>query len=175
MTAFSMNSFENEIREPDVHPRVIYEWRAGGHARMYTSDILTGGRCAMATTRPRPYSQFNFLVDLGVAGGPHAGFEKFSNVNKITGLNKSTDVTLKRGVIGSTALQDWLTQIKKAPKKAQRTVKIALRDEEHETVRTWKLLDAAIVKYTGPPLNAKGTDVAIEELVLSCERIEVKP
>jgi hypothetical protein len=72
----------------------------------------------MATTRPRPYSQFNFLVDLGTAGGPHAGFQEFSQINKITGLNKSTDVTMKRGVILSSALRDWLNQIKKAPQRA---------------------------------------------------------
>ena len=76
----------------------------------------------MATLRDRPYVQFNFLVDLGTGNttGPEAGFQECSNigmevtvaeyrngnaaensVRKITGLNKSTDVTLKRGVIGS--------------------------------------------------------------------------
>ena len=72
--------------------------------------------------RDRPYVQFNFLVDLGTGNtdGPDAGFqeisgigmevtvseyrngnEKENSVRKITGLNKSTDVTLKRGIIGS--------------------------------------------------------------------------
>jgi len=128
----------------------------------------------MATTRPDPYKQFKFLVDLGIKAGPHAAFQHFSHVNKITGMNKSTDVTLKRGVIGASALQNWLNQIKKAPQQAQRTVEVALQDEEHRIVRTWTLLRARITKHVGPPLNAKGTDVAIEELVLFCERIEVK-
>ena len=128
----------------------------------------------MTTARPRPYSQFKFLIDLGVAGGPHAGFEKFSHINKITGLNKSTDVTLKRGVIGASTLQDWLSQIKKAPKEAQRTVEVAQQDEQHRIVHRWTLSGAQIIKHTGPPLNAKGTDVAIEELVLSGERIKLK-
>ena len=76
----------------------------------------------MAVFRDRPYVQFNFLVDLGTGNtdGPDAGFqevsgigmevtvaeyrngnEKENSVRKITGLNKSTDVTMKRGVIGS--------------------------------------------------------------------------
>ena len=76
----------------------------------------------MAVVRDRPYVQFNFLVDLGTGNtdGPDAGFqelsgigmevtiaeyrngnEKENSVRKITGLNKSTDVTMKRGVIGS--------------------------------------------------------------------------
>jgi|SRR5215831_7038637 len=128
----------------------------------------------MTTTRPQAYAQFNFLVDLGIPGGPHAGFQELSQINKITGLNKSTDVTMKRGVIGSSALQDWLNQIKKAPKQAQRTVGVAQQDEQHQIIHRWILSGARIIKHTSAPLNAKGTDVAIEELVLSCERIEVK-
>ena len=127
----------------------------------------------MAATRPRPYSQFNFLVDLGTKGGPHAGFQKFSH-NKITGLNKSTDVTMKRGVISSSALEDWLNKIRKAPKRARRTVTIALQNEQHRIERSWILKGASITKQSGPPLNAKGNDVPIEELVLSCERISMK-
>ena len=76
----------------------------------------------MAVLRDRPYVQFNFLVDLGTGttDGPEAGFqevsglgmevtvseyrngnEKENSVRKITGMNKVTDVTLKRGLIGS--------------------------------------------------------------------------
>jgi hypothetical protein len=29
------------------------------------------------------------------------------------------------------------------------------------------------MKYTGPALNGKGTDVAVEELVLAAERIDL--
>src|SRR5205085_4237605 len=79
-------------------------------------------RTVMAVLRDRPYVQFNFLVDLGTGttDGPEAGFQECSNigmevtvseyrngnekensVRKITGMNKATDVTLKRGVIGS--------------------------------------------------------------------------
>ena len=128
----------------------------------------------MSNATPRPYSQFNFLVDFGTAHGPHAGFQEFSHIDKITGLNKATDVTMKRGVISSSTLQDWLDDIRKKRKRAQRNVKVTLQDERNRAVQTWTLLGSVVVKHTGPPLNAKGTDVAIEELILSCERIEVK-
>src|ERR1051325_9033432 len=86
----------------------------------------------MATFRERPYVQFNFLVDLGdgVTDGPQAGFQELSGIGmevtvaeyrngnhkensvmKITGMNKSTDVTMKRGVIGSLNLYARLDQI----------------------------------------------------------------
>lgn len=119
----------------------------------------------------QPYGQFNFLVDLGTADGPHGGFQEIS---RITGVNKSTDVTLKRGVIASGALQDWLDQIRRGHQRANRTFSITQQDEEHKTVHTWKLLRARIIKHTSGPFNAKGTDVAMEELVIACERLELE-
>ncbi len=150
----------------------------------------------MATLRDRPYVQFNFLVDLGTGNteGPQAGFQEISGVGmevtlseyrtgnsrensvmKITGLNKSTDVTMKRGVIGSLDLYSWLDQIRNGDQAALRTVTIKLQSEDHtQVVQTWKLLRARIIKHTSGPFNAKGTDVAMEELVLAYERLEME-
>jgi phage tail-like protein len=140
--------------------------------------------------------QFNFLVDLGDGNtdGPQAGFQECSNigmevtvaeyrngnekensVRKITGLNKSTDVTLKRGVIGSLNLYQWLNDIRNGNQNAYRTVIIHLQNEDHTaTVQTWKLLRARIIKHVSGPMNAKGTDVAMEELTVSYERLEME-
>jgi hypothetical protein len=53
-------------------------------------------------------------------------------------------------------------------------VLIHLKSEDHtQDVLTWKLLRARIIKHTSGPLNAKGTDVAMEELVLAYERLEM--
>lgn len=149
----------------------------------------------MAVMRENPYSQFNFLVDLGtgVTEGPDAGFsevrglgmevtvaeyrngnDRENAVRKITGLNKAADITLKRGVIGSLSLYKWLDEIRNGSQTAVRTVTIHLQNEEHQTVVTWKLLRARIIKHTSGPLNAKGTDVAMEEMVLAYERLEME-
>jgi phage tail-like protein len=150
----------------------------------------------MATLRDRPYTQFNFLVDLGngATEGPTAGFQEVSHIGmevtvseyrtgnskensvmKITGLNKATDVTLKRGVIGSLDLYQWLNQIRNGDRNALRTVTIQLQNEDHtEVVQTWKLLRARIIKHTSGPFNAKGGDVAMEEMVLAYERLEME-
>jgi phage tail-like protein len=149
----------------------------------------------MAVLRERPYVQFNFLVDLGdgVTEGPQAGFqevtgigmevtvseyrngnEKENSVRKITGLNKSTDVTMKRGVIGSLNLYTWLNQIRNGDQSALRTVVVQLQNEDHTAVvQEWKLLRARIIKHTSGPFNAKGADVAMEELVVAYERLEM--
>jgi len=150
----------------------------------------------MAVLRDRPFTQFNFLVDIGTGdtSGPDAGFEevtglestvdvieyrngnsKENSVIKLTGLNKATDVTMRRGVIGSLALYEWFNEIRNGNQNALRTVTISLQNEDHsEIVMTWKLLRARIVKYSGGPLNGKGTDVAMEEIVLAYERLELE-
>ena len=149
----------------------------------------------MAEFREIPYSQFNFLVDLGTGdtASPQAGFQEVSGLGleitvaeyrngneknnsprKITGTYKVPDVTLKRGVIGSLDLYEWLNQIRNGAQDALRTVTIQLQNEEHTAVvQEWRLSNARPMKYTGPSFNGKGTDVAIEELVLSCERIDL--
>ena len=150
----------------------------------------------MATLRDRPYVQFNFLVDLGDGNtdGPQAGFQECSNigmevnvaeyrsgnekensVRKITGLNKATDVTLKRGVIGSLNLYQWLNDIRNGNQNALRNVVIHLQNEDHTAIEiTWKLMRARIIKHVSGPMNAKGTDVAMEELTLAYERLEME-
>jgi len=150
----------------------------------------------MAVKRDRPYVQFNFLVDLGTGAtdGPDAGFqevsglgmevtvseyrngnEKENSVRKITGMNKVTDITLKRGVIGSLNLYQWLDQIRNGDQNALKTVTVQLQNEDHTAVvATWKLSRARIIKHTCGPFNAKGTDVAMEELTLAYERLEME-
>jgi phage tail-like protein len=149
----------------------------------------------MAVLRDRPYVQFNFLVDIGEGtDGPEAGFQEVSNigmevtvaeyrngnekensVRKITGLNKATDVTLKRGVIGSLNLYRWLNDIRNGDQNATRTVTISLQNEDHtDVVQTWRLLRARIIKHVSGPMNAKGSDVAMEELTLAYERLEME-
>jgi phage tail-like protein len=150
----------------------------------------------MAVHRDRPYLQFNFLVDLGTGStdGPEAGFqecsaistsvdvieyrngnEKESTPRKLTGLARVSDVTLKRGIIGSLALYQWMDQIRNGDQAGLRTVVIQLQNEDHTAiVMTWKLLRARIIKYTSGPLNGKGTDVAMEEITLAYERLELE-
>jgi phage tail-like protein len=150
----------------------------------------------MAVLRDRPYVQFNFLVDLGDGNtdGPQAGFQECSNigmevtvaeyrngnekensVRKITGLNKATDVTLKRGVIGSLNLYQWLNDIRNGNQNALRNVVVQLQNEDHTAVvQTWKLIRSRIIKHVSGPMNAKGTDVAMEELTLAYERLEME-
>jgi phage tail-like protein len=150
----------------------------------------------MAVKRDRPYAQFNFLIDLGAGGtdGPEAGFqecseigmsvdvieyrngnEKENGVRKLTGLARYPDVALRRGIIGSLDLYQWLDDIRNGNQMAVRTVTVRLMNEDHTAVvQEWKLLRARIIKHVSGPFNARGSDVAMEELTLAYERLELE-
>ena len=150
----------------------------------------------MAVQRERPYAQFNFLVDLGTGAtdGPQAGFqecseiglsvdvieyrngnEKENSVRKLTGLARYPDVTLERGIIGSLDLYQWLNDIRNGNEAAYRTVTVQLMNEDHTSVvQVWKLLRARVVKHVSGPFNARCNDVAMEEVTLAYERLELE-
>ncbi|HEY5247110.1 MAG TPA: phage tail protein [Dermatophilaceae bacterium] len=151
----------------------------------------------MATQRDNPYGSFNFLVDFatGDATTVRGGFQEVSGMNidvtsadyragnspvnhpiKVNGVYKVGDVTFKRGLIGATDLYEWIDAIRTGDHTVLRTVHVMLQDEAHNgPVMTWQLLNARPLRYTAPSFNAKtGTDVAIEELVLSIEDLSIE-
>jgi len=149
----------------------------------------------MAVLRARPYGNQRFLVDLGTGNtaAPEAAFcevilpgisidvieyrtgsDKEHGVNKLPGLARYPDVTLRRGIIGSLDVYSWINEVRNGAPNARRTVTIQLLSEDGTPVLTWKLLRAWPSKFSGPALDAKGTDVAMEELVLSYERLEME-
>jgi phage tail-like protein len=89
-------------------------------------------------------------------------------------MHTCADVTLKRGVVDSSDLWDWMKDARKTGAGAQRDVTITLRDEANNPVQIFKLYSVTPKGYTTPPLKGAGTgDLAIEELVLAPEDIEI--
>ncbi len=146
--------------------------------------------------RTTPYGAFNFTVNLNGPHGPETplggfsdvsglgieitmseyrnGNDKENHVRKVAGIHKVTDVTLKRGIVNSSDLWEWLKETRRTGPAAQRTVTISLLDEAGETVESWTLRNVVPMKWTGPTLAAKGGgDVAMEELVLSAEGMDL--
>lgn len=129
-----------------------------------------------------PFWQFNYLINLSVHYGPAnliGGFQEVSGLAyahmKIAGVHKAGDVTLKRGVVDSSSLWNWITQARTSESAPRHNATIVLRNEAGNPVQTWKLSGASPVKYTGPTLSGTGNDVAIEELILSAESIDLVP
>jgi phage tail-like protein len=139
-------------------------------------------------TRTAPYGSFNYTVEFDAQeafGGfsdvsglstditvaeYRNGNDSLNHVRKIPGIHKVSDVTLKRGIINSKTVWEWIKQVRTEGVGAQKQVSITLFDESRQPVQKWILQGVIPLKYTGPTLAAKGgTDVAMEELVLSAE------
>lgn len=153
----------------------------------------------MATFRDNPYGAFNYIVSLGGAQGDGSegsviggfsdvsglgmevsyseyrnGNEKFNTVRKVPNTHKLDDVTLKRGLVGSDDLFQWIKTVRDGTADP-RQITITLMDEARQPVATWSLRRAQPKKWTGPTLAAKGGgDVAMEELSLVHEGVEYK-
>ena len=147
-------------------------------------------------SRTAAYPAYNYLVDIqgrdpqkplggfsdvsGLTTEVHVseyrdGNKLASYVDKIPGRRKSGDVTLKRGIVDSSDLWAWIQATRTTGVNAKRDVTITLRDEANNPVQVFKLFSACPTKYTGPTLSGKAQDVAMEELVLSVEDLEVTP
>jgi phage tail-like protein len=141
--------------------------------------------------RKTPYPAFNFTVSFDgteLFGGfsdvsglmtelkvaeYRAGNDPENHVRKVQGLTNSGDVTLKRGIIDSATLWDWINQARTEGPDAKKTVVISLLNERRDTVQKWTLRYVIPLKWTGPTLAGKGGgDVAMEELVLSVEALD---
>jgi phage tail-like protein len=151
----------------------------------------------MATERPNhnPYSNFNFVVE--VNGAEIAAFSEVSGLDsentpieyregadatnalrQLPGIEKYSHVVLKRGITGSTALWDWRKEVRDGGSSfpPSRGVVIKLLNEKHDRgspAMTWTLTNAWPTKLTGPSMNAKGNDFAIEQLDLVHERVDI--
>ena len=102
------------------------------------------------------------------------GNDKTNEVRKIAGLSRVPDITLKRGVIGVLDLYKWLNDVRNGGR-ARATVRSSFRTRTTPSiVLSWKLLGALPVRHFCGPLNATSTDVAIEELTLAVERVELE-
>jgi phage tail-like protein len=136
--------------------------------------------------RVDPYKNFRFRVEIdGIA---QAGFAECTglstavdvieyreggdvHVRKLPGRAKFGNITLKRGVTNSHELQDWMKNLLQG-QTDRRDGSIVILDDAGQEVVRWHFWNAFPVKWEGPDLNAKGTDVAIESLEICVEGIE---
>ena len=149
----------------------------------------------MATERPNknPYSAFNFIVSIN--GDTVAAFQEVSgldsentpieyreggdainSVRKLPGIEKYPNLTLKRGITGSTYLWQWRKEVRDGGTAFPpvRDVVVQLQNEKHENVYKWKLFNAWCSKLTGPSLKGQGNELAVETMELAYERIDIE-
>ena len=103
-----------------------------------------------------------------------AGDSPVFTKQKMPGMRKASDVTLKKGIFkDDKAMWDWINSIKLNTIK-RATVTISLLDESGKPVKTWELTNAWPKKITVEGFKADGNMAAIETLILAHEGVTVK-
>jgi phage tail-like protein len=137
--------------------------------------------------RVDPYASYRFLVEID--GIVQAGFSECSGfgssvevieyreggdaatVRKLPGRVSYPDLTLRWGLTDSRELYDWHRDAVNGQITRKNGSIIQLDDGGNERLR-WNFVGAWPSRWDGPDFNAKGTDVSIDTLTVSCERVE---
>jgi phage tail-like protein len=90
------------------------------------------------------------------------------------GHTEFADVTLKRGITDRVNFWNWMTEVFDEKKKSsRRNVNILVFNQAGETMMSWTLIGAVPITWKTPTLQADGNAVAIEELTLAYEGLQV--
>ncbi len=144
--------------------------------------------------RNDPYTGYNFEVSVnGVSNDGKAVSGSFSEVSgleaamdpidyrtgsedirhrKLPGLKKFPNIVLKKGITGNIEFWGWI--VKGMSGTVFRTDgTISLLDENKAVVMQWKFKRGWACKWTGPGLNAKNNEVAIETVEICHEGLTI--
>ncbi|QGY47041.1 phage tail protein [Maribellus comscasis] len=103
----------------------------------------------------------------------HGASPEYSKV-KMPGMQKFSNITLKRGTFASdNEYYNWWNTVKLNTIE-RRDITISLLNEEHEPVITWKVKNAWPLKVQSTDLKADGNEVAIETLELVHEGLTIQ-
>jgi phage tail-like protein len=138
-----------------------------------------------------PYKNFKFRIKMDgkavagiaeVTGIPTTQVSRSKyNKTKQPGLTKFSSVTLKRGITSDADFLNWVNNVathgrsnaENKKKFLKKDITIELLDEDGTLVLSYLLAGVWISKITGPNLNARGNEVAIETIELQHEGLEV--
>lgn len=137
-----------------------------------------------------PYTAFHFTVQWGstridfteVSGLSvevevieyRSGASPDQQNQKMPGLVKQSDITLKRGTFANdNEFFDWFDAINMG-QVPRRDMVISLLNEQHEPVRQWKVKNAFPKRVDFGDLNANESRYAVESLVVTHEGLKVE-
>lgn len=103
-----------------------------------------------------------------------AGGMNYGAAQRVGPVTFST-VILKRGMTTTRHLWDWFVWVGNGAASYRLDVLLAMQDRAGSTQLTWQLRRALPIKFKAADLNAKGTEVGIEELHLAHEGLWLAP
>jgi phage tail-like protein len=93
---------------------------------------------------------------------------------KMPGMQKFSNITMKRGVFQSdNEYFEWWNQVK-LNKHERRDLTISLLNEEHEPVMVWKVKNAWPTKIQSTDLKAEGNETAVESIEIAHEGLSMQ-
>ncbi len=143
----------------------------------------------MATTLVDPYRNFDFRVEIqGIIKGAFSFAEvsgfgasvevieyreggTAKTVRKLPGKASYPNIVLKRGLTQDSELWDWFQDVIQGKIQRQSGAIVVLDFDGTDAVR-WNFTAGWPTKMSGPDLNAKGNDVAIDTLEIAHEGLE---
>ncbi|WP_147676400.1 phage tail protein [Algibacter pacificus] len=137
-----------------------------------------------------PLVKFHFSVDWA---GTNIGFTEVSGLDvetelieyrhgaspdyskiKMPGMQKFSNITLKRGTFANdNEFYQWWNTVK-LNKIERRDITIKLLNEDHEPVVVWKVKNAFPVKVQSTDLKGDGNEVAIESMEVAHEGLTIQ-
>ena len=146
----------------------------------------------MAVAQAHPYSNAQFSVEIPSIPQAQAfdeillpellieveelreGNDPLRSTRKYPGLQKYTNLVLRRGFSGLIDLYQWWKMAAEGNPNVRQTLEVRLLNEERNVVATWKLLGAFPVRYAFSPLNGMDGSPLVETLEVSCDSVTLE-
>jgi phage tail-like protein len=119
------------------------------------------------------FSEVSGLTAEGDSVDYREGSDVQSNVRKLIGMRKFTNLMLKRGYTPDKSLWQWYTNVLNGIAD-RRNVTITLMNERREPVLRWHAENAWVNKIEGPTFKAASNDVAMESVELVHEGLTIE-
>lgn len=136
--------------------------------------------------RVDPARNFNFLVEIdGIAQASFmecSGLEATTEVvemreggdgatRKLPGRTTYSDITLRSGLTASEELWSWCQQVIRGDVQRKNGSIVVFDIQNSTEVARWNFMAAWPTRWTGPSLDARAGEVAVETLVLAVEEV----
>jgi phage tail-like protein len=138
------------------------------HTARYTLRVMWDGQEIAGVRRVRGLGQLTELITVRDGSDPNAS-------RVVVGPTKFEPVTIERGITRDDAFEKWAQAMQQgAGPTPRKDVRIELHDGERRLTVAWVLKAALPIKFEAPDLNAASNDVAIEQLTLAYEGLELE-
>lgn len=158
----------SELKENKLYPVHIFRFQADFREQLIGSDA-EGPKTVLCSGAFAECSGFEATMEPKVIkeGGRNWGAIQRS------GKTSFATLVLKRGMTTTRDLWTWYEFVGSGKYAHRLNVVVTLFDTAGKAVLAWKLTHAMPIKFKAADMNAKGTNVAIEELHLAHEGLSM--